>query len=70
MGAGTSAGNAYSVASGPSDGVGETAGRTKTEAEAELRRMRLATEETPPPETTVTVDEAAGHLMRHLERPN
>jgi site-specific recombinase XerD len=29
--------------------------------------MRLATEEAPPPETTVTVDEAAEHLMRHLE---
>jgi integrase len=29
--------------------------------------MRLATEEAPPPETTVTVDEAAEQLMRHLE---
>jgi integrase len=32
-----------------------------------MRRMRLATEEAPPPETTVTVDEAAEHLMRDLE---
>jgi integrase len=29
--------------------------------------MRLATEEAPPPEMTVMVDEAAQHLMRHLE---
>lgn len=29
--------------------------------------MRLATEEAPPPETTVTVDQAAEHLWRHLE---
>ena len=29
--------------------------------------MRLATEEAPPPEATVTVDEAAEHLMRDLE---
>ncbi|HYJ21949.1 MAG TPA: site-specific integrase [Solirubrobacterales bacterium] len=52
---------------GPKRRRGDAAGLTKTEAEAELRRMRLATEETPPPETTVTVDEAARHLMRHLE---
>src|SRR6185295_18508537 len=45
----------------------DKAGLTKAEAEAELRRMRLATEEAPPPETTVTVDEAAEHLMRDLE---
>jgi site-specific recombinase XerD len=32
-----------------------------------MRRMRLATEEAPPPETTVTVDQTAEHLMRHLE---
>jgi len=31
-----------------------------------MRRLRLATEESPPPETTVTVDQAAEHLMRHL----
>jgi hypothetical protein len=29
--------------------------------------MRLATEDAPPPETTVTADEAAEHLMRHQE---
>jgi integrase len=46
---------------------GEKVGLTKAEAEAELRRMRLVTEEAPPPETTVTVDQAAEHLMRHLE---
>lgn len=52
---------------GPKRRRGDEAGLTKAEAEAELRRMRLATEEAPPPETTVTVDEAAEHLMRHLE---
>lgn len=52
---------------GPKRRRGEKAGLTKTEAEAELRRMRLATEEAPPPEMTVMVDEAAQHLMRHLE---
>lgn len=46
---------------------GEKVGLTKAEAETELRRMRLVTEEAPPPETTVTVDQAAEHLMRHLE---
>ncbi len=46
---------------------GEKEGLTKAEAETEMRRMRLATEEAPPPETTVTVDQAAEHLMRHLE---
>jgi hypothetical protein len=52
---------------GPKRRRGDAAGLTKTEAEAELRHMRLATEEAPPPETTVTVDEAAEHLMGHLE---
>jgi len=52
---------------GPKRRRGEKGGLTKTEAEAELRRMRLATEEAPPPETTVTVDQAVEHLMRHLE---
>lgn len=52
---------------GPKRRRGDKAGLTKAEAEAELRRMRLATEEAAPPETTVTVDEAAEHLMRHLE---
>lgn len=52
---------------GPKRRRGDKAGLTKPEAEAKLRRMRLATEEAPPPEATVTVDEAAGHLMRHLE---
>ena len=52
---------------GPKRRRGDKTGLTKTEAEAKLRRMRLATEEAPPPETTVTVDEAAEHLMRHLE---
>lgn len=52
---------------GPKRQLGGKAGLTKAEAEAELRRMRLATEEAPPPEMTVMVDEAAQHLMRHLE---
>jgi hypothetical protein len=52
---------------GPKRRRGETAGLTKTAAEAELRRMRLATEDAPPPSSTVTVDEAAQHLMHHLE---
>jgi integrase len=52
---------------GPKRRRGESAGLTKAEAETELRRMRLATEEAPPPATTVTVDQAAEHLMRHLE---
>jgi integrase len=52
---------------GPKRRRGDKAGLTKPEAEGELRRMRLTTEEAPPPETTVTVDEAAEHLMRHLE---
>lgn len=52
---------------GPKRGRSDRAGLTKAEAEAELRRMRLATEDAPPPETAVTVDEAAEHLMRHLE---
>lgn len=52
---------------GPRRRRGEQAGLTKAEAEAELRRMRLTTEEAPPPTTTVTVDQAAEHLMRHLE---
>jgi integrase len=42
-------------------------GLTKAEAEAKLRRMRLASEETPPPETTVTADEAAELLILDLE---
>ncbi len=52
---------------GPRRRRGDKAGLTKPEAEAEMRRLRLATEESPPPETTVTVDQAAEHLMRHLE---
>jgi hypothetical protein len=52
---------------GPRRRRDDKAGLTKAEAETELRRMRLATEEAPPPETTVTVDEAAEHLMRDLE---
>jgi len=52
---------------GPRRRRGDKARLTKTEAETELRRMRLATEEAPPPERTVSVDEAAEHLWRHLE---
>lgn len=52
---------------GPKRQLGDKVGLTKAEAEAELRRIRLATEEAPPPEMTVMVDEAAQHLMRHLE---
>jgi integrase len=55
---------------GPKRRRGDTAGLTKSEAETELRRMRLASEEAPPPETTVTVEEAAEHLMRHLKAIN
>jgi integrase len=52
---------------GPKRRRGETAGLTKTAAEAALRRMRLATEDAPPPSSTVTIDEAAQHLKHHLE---
>jgi hypothetical protein len=52
---------------GPRRQRGEKAGLTKAEAEQEMRRMRLAAEVTPPPETTVTVDQAAEHLLHHLE---
>jgi hypothetical protein len=38
---------------GPKRQLHDKAGLTKAEAEAELRRMRLATEEAPPPEMTV-----------------
>lgn len=52
---------------GPKRRHGDEAGLTKAEAEAELRRLRLATEESPAPETTVTVEQAFEHLLRRLE---
>jgi integrase len=52
---------------GPKRRRGETTGLTKAEAEAKLRRMRLASEERPPPDTTVTVVEAAELMMLELE---
>lgn len=52
---------------GPKRRRGETTGLTKAEAEAKLRRMRLASDERPPPDTTVTVDEAADLMMLDLE---
>lgn len=46
---------------------GSSEGLTKKQAEAELRRMRLAEDEHPPPRGTVTGDAAFGQLMEHLE---
>jgi integrase len=46
---------------------GSNEGLTRNQAEAELRSMRLAEEEEPPPRASLTVDAASEQLMRHLE---
>lgn len=51
---------------GPKRSRGSSEGLTKKQAEAELRRMRLAEEEQPPPRSAVTGDAAFEQLLRHL----
>jgi hypothetical protein len=52
---------------GPKLSRSSSEGLTKKQAEAELRRMRLAEDEYPPPRSTMTSDAAFGQLLEHLQ---